>query len=72
MVGNDIKGYLRKNGISQSFLSEKTGISSPKINMALNEKRQLTLEEYALICGALNLNTDFFLKPRLPNARREK
>lgn len=72
MVGNDIKGYLRKNGISQSFLSEKTGISSPKISMALNERRQLTLEEYALICGALDLNTDFFLKPRLPNARREK
>lgn len=62
-IGVMIKEYLDCNGISQTFLSRKTGIELPKLNLALNEKRGLSLEEYALICGALKVNTDKFLKP---------
>ncbi len=67
MEGNDIKEFLRSNGISQTFVSKKTGIALPKLNMALNENRKLTLEEYALICGVLEVDTNRFLKPRIPD-----
>lgn len=66
-VGNKIKEYLEENGISQAFLNRVTKIDTVKLNLSLNGKRKLTFEEYSLICGALKVNTDFFLKPRMPS-----
>lgn len=63
----EIKEYLEEKGISQTFISKKTGIPLPKLNLALNGNRRLTLEEYTLICGVLEVNTDRFLKPRMPD-----
>ena len=63
----EIKEYLAEKGISQTFVSKKTGIPLPKLNLTLNGKRRLTLEEYTLICGVLEVNTDYFLKPRMPD-----
>ena len=71
-VGIKIKDYLEENGISQAHISRKTGIGSVKLNLALNGNRRLTFEEYASICGTLELNTDFFLKPRLPEISKDK
>lgn len=62
-----IKEYLRQNGISQVHIANTIGMAEPILSMTLNEKRKLTLDEYALICGALGVNTDRFLKPRLPD-----
>lgn len=71
-VGLKIKKYIENNGISQTHISKKTAIPSAKLNLALNGKRRLTFDEYALICGALGVNTDFFLKPRLPDKEPQK
>ncbi len=49
-VGLKIKMYLERNGMSQVFLSRETQINRVKLNL----------------CGALGVNTDFFLKPRVP------
>lgn len=68
-VGIKIKKYLEENGISQVHVGKKAGLNLTKLNLALNGNRKLSLEEYALICGALNVNTDFFLKPRLPDKK---
>ena len=68
----EIKYYLEEKGISQTFVSKKTGIPLPKLNLALNGNRRLTLEEYTLICGALEVNTDKFLKPRLPEKQKSR
>lgn len=65
-LGKSIKTYLRENGISQTFISNETGIPLPKLNLALNGNRKLTFPEYELICGALKVDTNKFLKPRLP------
>ena len=46
----------------------QSGISRSKLNLSLNGNRKLTLDEYELICGALNVGTDLFLKPRLQKA----
>ena len=63
-VGQKIKKYLDENGITQTHVSTKTGISLPKLNLALNGNRRMTFEEYELICGALNVGVDRFLEPR--------
>lgn len=65
-VGTKIKNYLNDYGITQKFISGKTGIAMPKLNLALNEKRRFTFEEYELICGALRVGTDKFLEPKQP------
>ena len=63
----EIKQYLKDRGITQAFLSRRTRINPAKLSLALNGERKLSLEEYSIICGALGVNTDFFLKPRLPD-----
>ena len=67
----EIKRYLEAHGISQTYISRKTGIELPKLNFALNGKRRMTLDEYALICYALGVGTEKFLKPRAPVLKGE-
>ncbi len=66
----EIKAYLEDKGITQAFLSRKTGIQTTKLNLALNGARRLSLEEYSLICGVLGVDTNFFLRPKLPKVER--
>jgi len=63
-IGSKIKQFLNENNISQTQLSIEAKIPLPKLNLALNEKRRLTLPEYELICGALGVGVDKFLEPR--------
>lgn len=71
-LGEKIRKYLRRNRYSQTWLSEETKIELCKLNLSLNGKRRFTFTEYALICGALKVNTDKFLKPRLPEGKGER
>lgn len=63
-VGKKIKLYLEETGISQTFISNKTKIPLPKLNLALNGKRNFTFEEYEKICGVLQVGVDKFLSPK--------
>lgn len=65
-VGTKIKEYLESKGISQAFLSSKSGIPTAKLNLALNSKRKLSLPEYESICWALGVGVDTFMEPRPP------
>lgn len=65
--GKSISQYLKENGISQAFLSRKTGIAPSKLSQSLNGNRKLTLDEYCVICGVLDVNTDKFLEPKQPD-----
>ncbi len=64
-----IRKYLEVNGISQAYVSRNAGIAPAKLSMSMAGKRQLTLAEYAAICWALGVNTDFFLKPKPPDTK---
>lgn len=66
-VGEKIKTYIEEKGISQTYISRKTGIALPKLNLALNGNRRLTFPEYEVICWVLEVNTDKFLQPRMPD-----
>ena len=63
-VGDAIKAFLHKDGRSQTWLARESGIPIHKLNLALNGKRKLNFDEYERICGALNVDTNRFLKPR--------
>ena len=65
-VGTKIKEYLESKGISQAFLSSRSGIPAAKLNLALNSKRKLSLPEYESICWALGVGVDTFMEPRPP------
>lgn len=65
-VGTRIKAYLDSRGISQTFLSRKSGVPLVKLNLVLNGKRKLTLSEYQTICWALDVGVDTFLEARPP------
>lgn len=67
-VAAKIKQYIDENGISQTSLARDTGIALCKLNLALNENRELKLEEYRLICYALGVGVEKFLSPKPPQA----
>lgn len=70
-VGEKIKSYLENNGITQTFVANKTGIPVQKLNLSLNGNRRLDFDEYELICGALSVGTDKFLEPKLPEVKQK-
>ena len=70
-VGKKIKSYLENNGITQTFVANKTGIPVQKLNLSLNGNRRLDFDEYELICGALSVGTGQFLDPRLPEVKQK-
>lgn len=69
MRGSDIKKYLEENGIKQTFVSEKTGIPAPILNMMLNDNRKIEANEYMKICDAIGVPLEQF-KPRMPDAEK--
>lgn len=71
MKGSDIKKYLEDNGIKQAFVSEKTGIPAPILNMMLNDNRKIEANEYMKICDAIGVPLEQF-KPRMPDAEKTK
>ena len=60
MRGKDIKDYLIKNGIKQSYIAEKVGIPENIFSMMLNDKRRIEVNEYMRICDALGVSLDEF------------
>lgn len=62
MVGARIKDYLQQNGIKQTFLAEKTGLSNAQVSDICNHDRKIDCVEYYKICQALNVPLDMFVK----------
>lgn len=62
MVGSNIKQYLKDNGIKQSFLVEKTGLSAGVISDLCNgKKKSIDILAYYKICRALGVDLAFFI-----------
>lgn len=62
MVGKRIGQYLTDNGIMQSFVAEKAGISKSKMSDICNKDRSIDCITYYKICKALNTPLEQFLK----------
>lgn len=65
-VGQKVKAYLETNEILQKELSDKTGISCPKLNLILNGKRKMNFDDYEVICEALGVDMAYFLEAKKP------
>lgn len=63
-IGKKIKLYLTENGISQTWLSEKTNIALPKLNASLNGDRKISVDEFANILNALNVDANTFIESK--------
>lgn len=62
MVGKRIKEYLVSNGIKQTFVAEKTGLTTMVISDICNNGRKIDIVEYYKICKALNVPLKTFLE----------
>ena len=67
-VGEKIKKHIDEQRITQTYLSQMTHISLPKLNLILSGKRNLKIEEFEVICGVLDVNVNKFITPRLPKS----
>jgi transcriptional regulator with XRE-family HTH domain len=65
-VGIRIKNFIDAKGMTQTFLSAKSDIPVVKLNLILNGKRRLSLEEYIKLCWALDVSVGTFLEPHPP------
>ena len=62
-VEANIREYLKNEGITQISISRRTGIKTPKLSMALKERRKLTIDELVAICDTLKKTPNDFLLP---------
>lgn len=62
MIGAKIKEYLSENGIKQSFLAERTGLTPSQVSDICIHDRKIDCIEYYKICKALNVELEYFLK----------
>ena len=62
MIGARIKEYLTENGIKQSYLAERTGLTPSQISDICIHDRKIDCIEYYKICMALNVELEYFLK----------
>ena len=60
-VGEKIKKFLDENGIKQTFLAEKTGLTNSIISDICIRGRKIDCVEYYKICTALRVPLETFL-----------
>lgn len=62
MIGILIKQYLSENGIKQTFLAEKCGLTDSIVSDICMGNRKVDCLEYYAICKALNLPLSYFFE----------
>lgn len=60
-VTSNINKYLVGKGIRKSYVAERTGITANALNLSLNGKRKLFIDEYVRICDVLEVPYDYFI-----------
>ena len=62
MVGKRIGQYLVDNGIKQSFVADKAGITAPQMSDICSKGRKIDCVTYYKICKALNVPMEMFME----------
>lgn len=60
MIYERIAKFVEENGIKQSALAKKTGMTKQALSESLRGLRKITAEEYVAICRALKKSPNFF------------
>lgn len=64
-VAKEIKKHMEKEHIDESYVSSRTNIPVKKLKSMLEGKREITFDEYELICEALNAELSYFINKSL-------
>lgn len=56
VVGALVKQYMKENGIKQSHVAEKIGMSPQVLGQILNENRKIEVTEYCDLCMAIGVD----------------
>lgn len=62
MVGTRIGKYLTDNGIKQSFVAQKVGLTASQMSDICSKDRSVDSEVYYRICKVLNVPLERFLE----------
>lgn len=62
MFGRCIKNYLTNEGIENSVVAQKIGVTPSDFDLMLEGSRKISAEQYFKICRTLNVEIDFFAK----------
>ena len=62
VVQSKIAQYLEEQGIKQSWLAQKTGLTDNMISGILNGKRKMTADEFVRICKAIGKSPNDFME----------
>lgn len=60
-VQSRISAYMKRMGISQASVCEKTGIRTDAMSAMLNGKRKMTADEFEKICFAIEKTPNDFI-----------
>ncbi|MGI6434444.1 MAG: helix-turn-helix transcriptional regulator [Syntrophomonadaceae bacterium] len=61
-IGRNIRAERVRCGLTQLEMARKLGLSATGYNHKENGRRQLTLEEFVLICKILGANPDTLIR----------
>lgn len=59
-LGRSIRAFMRANGINQTFVAERLGITASTLNRILSGNRKLTAVEYFNLCDAVRVDLSYF------------
>lgn len=60
MIAENIREYLKANGITQEYIAKKTGMTKQAVSSSLCGARKLSADEYVSICEALGVSPNKF------------
>lgn len=69
MIWQKLRSYLRDHGIKQIWLAEKTGITKSKLSTILTGQSSLNVDDFAIICSALNTSSETIMNYPLPETK---
>lgn len=59
-IVDKLNGYINQNGIKNTYISQKTGLTIETISEILNGDRRILADEFLLICTALDIDPNIF------------
>jgi len=64
-INEKLNDYLKKRGMKQAYIVQKTGINADTISKILNGKRRIQADEFLSICFALDIDPNIFRESRI-------
>lgn len=61
-INAKLKEIVDKRGLKQTYICEKTGMTSDCVSRILSSTRKITAEEFLLICDVLDIDANEFRK----------